>query len=236
MNINKIEPHLVSDELEFLRGLLPQAPRHTLDLGCGTGDFLRKAMIIWPSCTATGIEVDERQVLHCRTLSPGIQVQQGAAQSLPLADLSFDLIVMLKSLHHVPPAYMDAALSEIARVLQAGGHLYVSEPLFEGPFNEIVRLFHDEQHVRAQAQAALDRATENGQWIQASDQTFMAPLHFSGYDDFERRIIKAPYENHQLSAETEEKVRRQFALHTASDGARFTRAVRIRLLRKVHGV
>ncbi len=53
---------------------------------------------------------------------------------------------------------MDAALAEIARVLVPGGWLYVSEPVFAGPFNELMRLFHDEQAVRAAALAALARA------------------------------------------------------------------------------
>lgn len=236
MNDSKLDTAnypLVTNELDFLQGLLSSTPWHALDIGCGTGDFLRNVTITWPGCTATGIEVDERQVLRCRELSPGLKVLQGVAQSLPLEDLSFDLVVMLKSLHHVPSDHMDHALREIARVLQPGGHLYVSEPLFQGPFNEVVRLFHDEQHVRAQAQAALDRAKTNGVWVEESDQVFMAPLYFSGYDDFERRIVKAPYENHQLSAETEEQVRQKFALHVGTDGAKFTRAVRIRLLRKV---
>jgi SAM-dependent methyltransferase len=65
---------------------------------------------------------------------------------------------MLKSLHHVPIPLMDRALAEVARVLRPGGHLYVSEPVYEGPFNDIVRLFNDEAVVRAAAQRAVDAA------------------------------------------------------------------------------
>jgi hypothetical protein len=67
----------------------------------------------------------------------------------------------------------------------------------------------------------------------SSTRTWL-PLRFSGYDDFERRIIKAPYAEHQLSSETEEKLCRQFKVHIGIDGATFTRAVGIRLLRKAH--
>ncbi len=70
----------------------------------------------------------------------------------------FDLALMHKSLHHVPLTAMDQALAEVARVLRPGGYLYVSEPVYAGPLNEIVRLYNDEGVVRAAAQAALDRA------------------------------------------------------------------------------
>ncbi len=56
---------------------------------------------------------------------------------------------MLKSLHHVPVESMAQALVDAARVLRPGGHLYVSEPVYAGPLNEVVRLFNDEGKVRA---------------------------------------------------------------------------------------
>lgn len=39
---------------------------------------------------------------------------------------------------------MDQALAEVARVLRPGGYLYVSEPVYAGPLNEIVCLYNDE--------------------------------------------------------------------------------------------
>ena len=71
---------------------------------------------------------------------------------------------MLKSLHHVPMALMDQALAELARVLRPCGWLYVSEPVYAGQLNELIRLFNDEGEVRAAAQAALDRAVASGRW------------------------------------------------------------------------
>ena len=53
---------------------------------------------------------------------------------------------------------MAHSLGEVARVLRRGGHLYVSEPVFDGALNEVVRVFNDEGVVRAAAQAALDAA------------------------------------------------------------------------------
>ena len=57
---------------------------------------------------------------------------------------------------------MAQALGEVARVLRPGGHLYVSEPVYGGAFNEVIRVFNDEGVVRAAAQAALDDALGAG--------------------------------------------------------------------------
>jgi SAM-dependent methyltransferase len=54
---------------------------------------------------------------------------------------------MFKSLHHVPPELMEPSMHEIRRVLKQGGLVYISEPVFAGDFNDILRLFHDEQKV-----------------------------------------------------------------------------------------
>ena len=111
------------------------------------------------STEVIGIEVDDRQLAKNR-LAPAerLQFERAGAQAIPFAEASFDGALMLKSLHHVPMPDMDAALREVARVLKPGGWLYVSEPVYGGPLNEIVRLFNDEGEVRAAAQQALDRA------------------------------------------------------------------------------
>lgn len=67
---------------------------------------------------------------------------------------------------------MAQALAEAARVLRPGGHLYVSEPVFAGPYNEVIRLFNDEGVVRAAAQAAIDEALHGAAWEQVAERRF----------------------------------------------------------------
>ncbi len=45
----------------------------------------------------------------------------GSAADIEQPDASVDIVIMLKSLHHVPISLMDQALTEIARVLKPGG-------------------------------------------------------------------------------------------------------------------
>ena len=61
------------------------------------------------------------------------------AQAIPFEAGRFDLALMLKSLHHVPLDLLDRALAEVHRVLRPGGLLYVSEPVFAGALNEVMR-------------------------------------------------------------------------------------------------
>ena len=73
------------------------------------------------------------------------------AQQIPLDDGSVDIVLMFKSLHHVPLELMEASLQEINRVLKPGGLAYISEPVFSGDFNDILRLFNNEKKVREAA-------------------------------------------------------------------------------------
>jgi SAM-dependent methyltransferase len=156
----------------------------------------------------------------------------GAAQAIPLGDASFDLALMLKSLHHVPRVLMAQALGEVARVLRPGGRLYVSEPVYDGALNEIVRLYNDEGVVRAAAQAALDAALRSGPWEQVAERRFEMPVQFTDFADFEQRMMRPTYADHRIDDAKLAAVRAVFEPHVGSEGARFTRPMHARLLRR----
>ena len=186
---------LIENELDLLADLLPLAGQRIVELGCGAAQLARDLLARFPDSRVTGLEVDARQ--HAKNLAapqPGLEFVAAGAQSVPFADASFDLALMLKSLHHVPISAMPQALSEVARVLRPGGHLYVSEPVFAGPFNEVVRLFNDEEVVRAAAQAAIDAALADGDcWAAVADQRFDTPVRFADFAEFEQRLMRPTF-------------------------------------------
>jgi SAM-dependent methyltransferase len=132
----------------------------------------------------------------------------------------------------VPLDLLDVALAEVHRVLRPGGLLYVSEPVFAGALNEVMRLFHDEEVVRAAALTALHRAVASGAWEPVSETFFDVPVHYRDFAEFEQRMIDVTYQNHRLDAATLAAVRARFEPHMGADGAHFVRPMRVNLLKK----
>lgn len=225
---------LVSDELDLLQSLvdLQQHPR-IIELGCGAAHLSRKLLQRFAACEVTGLEVDERQMAK-NLLKPQNRLHfvPAGAQAIPFADGSFDLALMLKSLHHVPLALLGQALNEVHRVLRPQGLLYVSEPVFAGALNEVMRLFHDEEIVRAAALRAVQAAVASGAWEQVSETHFEMPVHYRDFAEFEQRMIGVTFVSHQLDASTLAAVRERFEPHMRADGAHFVRPMRVNLLRK----
>ena len=227
-------PAVVRDELEILAALVPLAGARIVEIGCGDARLLRGVLQRHPDARALAIEVDAVQ--HARNLAasaPGIEFVAAGAEAVPAPDAAFDLALMLKSLHHVPLPAMGRALAEARRVLAPGGHLYVSEPVYDGALNEIVRLFNDEGTVRAAAQAALDAARDGGGWAEVATHRFSQPVRFTDFAEFERRMLRPSWATQAPDDATVERVRDAFAPHCGADGAAFERPMLVRLLRRL---
>lgn len=224
---------LIPNELDLLESLVPLAGTRLVEAGCGAAQLARELLGRYATASLVGTEVDERQLAK-NLASPAerLHFAHAGAQALPFPDASFDGALMLKSLHHVPVALMDTALAEIGRVLRPGGWLYVSEPVYAGPLNELVRLFNDEAEVRAAAQAALDRALASGRWTAEADRRFQTPVHFASFEDFEQRLMRPTFADHRIDAAMLERVRARYRPHQGADGAHFVRPMHVRLLRR----
>ncbi len=227
----------IDNELDLLAQLVPLDGQRIIELGCGAARLLRDLLLAHPGSEGLALEVDERQ--HAKNLAQPqqrLRFAAGGAQAIAQPDASFDLALMLKSLHHVPIPLMDQALAEVARVLRPGGHLYVSEPVYEGPFNDIVRLFNDEAVVRAAAQRAVDAALAPtagpALWQAAREVRFMTHVGFSDFADFEARLLRPTFADHRLDDDKVARVRAAFEPHLTPTGAHFVRPMHIRLLRR----
>lgn len=223
---------LVTDEAEFMAQHLRLEGARLIELGCGKAEIARRLLERHGVAEITGFEVDERQHAANLAAAPvdGLRFAAGGAEQIPLPAASCDGVMMLKSLHHVPLQLMDQALAEIARLLVPGGWLYVSEPVYGGEFNELVKRFHDEGVVRAAACEALRRAAGRGVLSWDREIVFDTPLHFGDWDDFERRIVRATHSEHSLAPQLEREVREHFQRHMGADGAHFVRQMRVNLL------
>ncbi|MFT3666974.1 class I SAM-dependent methyltransferase [Piscinibacter sp.] len=224
---------VITNELALLETLVPLAGARLIEAGCGAAHLARELVGRHEGAEVVGIEVDDRQLAKNRANPVDrLRFERAGAESIPFADASFDGALMLKSLHHVPMPLMDQALSELARVLRPGGWLYVSEPVYAGELNELIRLFNDEGVVRAAAQAALDRAIASGLWAAAAEHRFETPVGFASFEEFEQRMMRPTFADHGIDAAMLERVRARYLPHQGPDGARFSRPMHVRLLRR----
>lgn len=232
MNLDELP--LIDDELDLLDSLVPLAAARLVEAVCGAARLSRELLRRHAGAAVTALEVDDRQ--HAKNLAdPADRLHfiRAAAEAMTLPACGFDGALMLKSLHHVPVPRMGAALAELARVLRPGGWLYVSEPVYAGPLNELIRPFNDEREVRAAAQRALDRAIESGGWSAVAERHFAVPVQFRDFAEFEQRMMRPTFADHGIDAAMVERVRALYAPHQRSDGARFRMPMHVRLLRRL---
>jgi ubiquinone/menaquinone biosynthesis C-methylase UbiE len=102
-----------------LSELLPPPEGLTVDAGCGEGRFTRQLRTA--GYNTVGFDATAALIDAARTADPTGMYEVADVRSLPLDDNAARLVTCINVLQHV--ADLDAALSECARVLGAGGVL-----------------------------------------------------------------------------------------------------------------
>ena len=234
MKITADQIDISCPESDIYNRLLSLDNRHILELGCGSAEITRNIATAGTDRKVTALEVDE--IAHEKNLQitdlPNVTFGLSGAQEIPLADESVDVVFMFKSLHHVPVDLMNASMQEIRRVLRTGGQAYISEPIFAGEFNEVLRLFHDEQQVRESAFNTVKKAVDDGLCTLVEEIFFNSPMKFSDFSEFEDNTIKATHSSHKLDDDLYVLVKQRFEQHLGDDGAKFLMPMRVDLLQK----
>jgi ubiquinone/menaquinone biosynthesis C-methylase UbiE len=220
---------------DVLREAVSLAGVRVLDIGCGDGSLARS--MARQGARATGLEISEEKLARARAAPPaGDETYRvGRGESLPFGDGCFGLVVFFNSLHHVPLEHHEAALGEAARVLIAGGLLYVLEPLAEGARFELLRPVEDETEVRAAAYRAIRQAVARGIFSEEQEYTYESPLDYTSFEAFKDAML-AVDGRRRLAFEAQEPALRTRFEETAErhEGAyRFTHPSRLNLLRKI---
>jgi len=115
--------------------LSPHAGDHALDIGAGMG----AGTVLAARAGADVIAVEPtpflRRVLELRRLGQRartrIDVRDGSAERLPIADSSIDVAWALNVMHHFTD--VDAAVGELERVMRPGGRLLLADENFDDP-------------------------------------------------------------------------------------------------------
>jgi len=102
---------------------------NVLDVGCGTGDFLRLLAPIVAPGEAVGLDLSETMIAEARKRSAenieNLSFRVGSALDLPFQVGSFDRILATQVLLHIPDPWR--ALAEMKRVLAPSGVISISE-------------------------------------------------------------------------------------------------------------
>ena len=218
---NKTPGEVIAETLDIVG-------KHILDIGSGEGDVTRE--MTNAGAHVIGVDPNPKQMAKVATIPcVGDETYIGVpGEDLPFTDASTDIVVYNNSLHHVPVEFQRQALEEAARVLKPGGHLFVAEPLAEGPGHELSKIFNDETEIRASAYEAIKHiaATQLKQTKEFFYTKTNVHQSLKAYRD--RSLRRDPHREAEYEAKKDE-VRRVFETISVKTDKGYTFATPIRV-------
>lgn len=108
---------------DWLARRMALEPGAVLDVGCGPGWLWRRAGVL-DGVDLTLLDTSPAMVAEATAALPGTTGVEGDAMALPFEAESFDAVVMMHMLYHVPD--VGRALDEADRVLKPGGKIFIT--------------------------------------------------------------------------------------------------------------
>lgn len=102
----------------FILSAMPRPCRRALDLGCGQGLLTQQlaSRCDW----VTGIDFDPHVLATAKPQPSNVELIQADAMTYPFRPATFDCLVSVATLHHLP---LEAGLARFASLLRPGGTL-----------------------------------------------------------------------------------------------------------------
>ena len=141
------------------------AGERVLDVGCGSGAVTRAiAARVGGSGLAVGVDPSPALLAIARELAQAtpfgdrVEFREGNALRLPFPDRSFDAVICVTVLSHVPGG--EAAIPELVRVLRSGGRLGVFDL-----DTDMTAFTHPDRALTRRIVAAASDATAVNGWL-----------------------------------------------------------------------
>jgi ubiquinone/menaquinone biosynthesis C-methylase UbiE len=103
-----------------------------LNLGVGSGRLEARLLPKIKPDQYLGTDITKKTLNKLRRAFPQYRFQSAKLEKLPVADASFDQLLLLEVLEHIRPDHTFQVLAEAKRVLKKGGRLFISVPINEG--------------------------------------------------------------------------------------------------------
>ncbi len=129
-----------------LRSLLRQSGEarlgRVLSLGCGDGQF--ELMLAPHAKQVTGLDISHEAIELAKRKTTAAKIDNVEFRCQPLSDLkwdeTYDAIICLAFLHHVPPVELPTLLRQVYDHLVPGGFFYAQDPNVHGVLRKIGRV------------------------------------------------------------------------------------------------
>ncbi|GCF10080.1 class I SAM-dependent methyltransferase [Dictyobacter arantiisoli] len=139
LHIHDLERHLLA--LLKKHGLTSLLDMKILDVGCGSGGYLRRFLDYGavPS-NLSGIDLMPPRIEQAKLLNPAIDWRVGSAHQLPYANESFDLVMSFVVFSSIlDTALRQQIVEEMWRVRKPGGVILLYDFLYSNPHNAAVQ-------------------------------------------------------------------------------------------------
>lgn len=126
--------NVAAENAGILTALALPEKASVLEIGTGTGQFARAAARAGHSVTA--VDISPMMLAYAKKCAEAEQLDihfvQAGFLSMDLPAASFDAVVSVVALHHLPEVWQYLALCRIRKVLKPGGVLYLRDVVFSG--------------------------------------------------------------------------------------------------------
>lgn len=125
----KTQYPMMWDRLNTVARMIPAGVNKVLNIGFGGAQL---EDMVGKSYDWHGIDISPKSVKTASARHPDKHFQIGIITNLKFPKESFNCVIALEVLEHIPPHLTFKAFSQIYNVLKPGGYLIVSVPLNEG--------------------------------------------------------------------------------------------------------